>query len=347
MDRYVRTFLSLSLFLYLPFSNAVMTHLNCVPVGDGVRVVFVAPTINCDTSAYKVWLGVLILLTVVVVAGAPIALAYQLYRYRYWVRMQGSEEALARTLKRSDSVSATYMATPSAPPSFHRFHHRFGLLYEPYSSRHRHAYLYHVWVLLRRLGVVIIDVAFFSNAPMKYVAFSLWNSLVLHVHLHMKPYRERAHDWLETATLAALSIMSLLLIPYAEQIRVGSHPLPLAIQLMLAILVLPLTIGLLVKIIYNTARRLIAMCKKAKKAKNQTAMTVGMTKKLTDGEDVEDTEDSYGESYLPPTTVTMHVNMTMMEGLSQTPTEQNQHQFSMNETGDKIVSTTMDSSLML
>jgi hypothetical protein len=246
VDRYFRTFISLALFLYLPFSSTVLTHLNCVDVGNGIRVVFVAPTIDCATNAYKAWMGGLIVLTITVVAGAPLALAYALYKHRHWINMQ------ARMPEGAADGSAS---------SFHRFHHRFGLLYEPYSAHHPLAYLYHVWVLLRRLIVVVIDVAFFSAPAWKYVAFTLWNAIVLHVHLHMRPYRERVHDYLETATLAALAILSLGLTPYADLLRVGDDPLPLVAQFLLAILVLPLTVGLSIKIAVNMVRRLVAICR--------------------------------------------------------------------------------------
>lgn len=123
-----------------------------------------------------------------------------------------------------------------------------------------YGYLYQVWILLRRLALVILNVSLFGSPSFKYVTFTLWNLLLLHVHLHMKPFKLHIHNQLETMALSVLVVVSLLLVPYADDLRTSANPLPLPVQILLAILILPITFGLLAKILINAWQKHIGPC---------------------------------------------------------------------------------------
>eukprot|EP00698_Gefionella_okellyi_P017173 TRINITY_DN4984_c0_g1_i1.p1 TRINITY_DN4984_c0_g1~~TRINITY_DN4984_c0_g1_i1.p1 ORF type:complete len:1463 (-),score=381.60 TRINITY_DN4984_c0_g1_i1:133-4035(-) len=118
---FVRPLTSLLLASYTPISNAVLNMLNCRTIGD-YHVISTQPAHLCNGSVYQPYFIVSVIVSIVVVVGAPVLLAILLLRYQR--RLQ------------DDDVRA-----------------RYGYVYEAYSAR---CYWWEVVVLVRRTAVTAL-----------------------------------------------------------------------------------------------------------------------------------------------------------------------------------------------
>jgi hypothetical protein len=78
---FIRTSMALFLFSYSQITTVVLRYLQCVQVGP-YNVVYSAPALDCDSSTYKAWLIVAVLLLIIDVVGAPFIILYFLYKNR-------------------------------------------------------------------------------------------------------------------------------------------------------------------------------------------------------------------------------------------------------------------------
>jgi hypothetical protein len=107
--RYWRSVIALYLFCYSTMANTAIGFLSCITVGNGElngteqSVIFVSPTISCNSSDYKLWYPFVIIVLIVMVLLPP-------FGFLIWL-----------TRNRSRFMSPGFIG-------------RFGSLYEPYIS---------------------------------------------------------------------------------------------------------------------------------------------------------------------------------------------------------------------
>ena len=106
-ESYLRTCISLLLFSFQSVTDSTLAHLDCVDAGRS-RVVFLDPTIDCESSAYRRgWLVVLSLFTAGWVFGLPIAVFGLLYRNRVKLGQMRSEQTAGAAATRALPSGAT------------------------------------------------------------------------------------------------------------------------------------------------------------------------------------------------------------------------------------------------
>lgn len=166
------------------------------------RVVFWSPAVACDEPRYNKWLVLVLIYFVGDVCGLPLVIFFLLHvKFRRLLQERSGTD---------------YSALRS----------RFGVLFLPFA---KHAYLWQIAILLRRLACVFIDSFLESSLRNCFVHF-----IFLLLHLRVRPSAARSVDRLETSSLALLVVLSLMLTAFPSD-----YPFPIRVVICLLV-VLPI-----------------------------------------------------------------------------------------------------------
>jgi hypothetical protein len=240
-DRYVGGLASVLLFSYTGVCVAALTYLRCVDAAGG-RVVFSAPTIDCNSAAYKQYLVPVVLALIVLVVGFPLGALLLLARQRRFllaVKRSVRERHNVSSIASSDSNlhedgsqinnSTGHMDERSLLSlAERRFLTRFGPLMAMYSE---HAWYWQALVLLRRATFAVVAVQLDQQSGLRFMLFTLMHAASLQLHHWVRPYDSAAAQNAETLSYLALLTLSVLLTACAT-------PLSSAVQVVVILLVL-------------------------------------------------------------------------------------------------------------
>jgi hypothetical protein len=90
---------------------------------------------------------------------------------------------------------------------------RWGVFFDPYA---RHCFWFETVSLYRRSMYVAIDVILYDDPLAKYMVFAVITALLLLFHLWLKPFKDNTDNIVESASLAVLMALSLILGGYQE-----------------------------------------------------------------------------------------------------------------------------------
>jgi hypothetical protein len=189
--RYWRSAIGLYLFNYSTMANTLIGYLFCINVGNGrtdhtmmtEEVVFVSPTISCNSNEYKVWLPVVVLLLIILIIVPPIGSLVYLTRNRY------------------QFVSPSFIG-------------RFGNLYDAYQSS---SYWWQSLVLLRRVVFTLVEVLLVILPSFKFMIFGFLHLLSLVIHVIMQPYSTKFFNQMELLTLLSLTSVALIMTAFPDE----------------------------------------------------------------------------------------------------------------------------------
>jgi hypothetical protein len=180
--RYWRSFIDLYLFSYSTIANTLVGYLYCIEVGNGsnngemISVLFVSPTISCNSNGYKIWYPIVIVTLIIVIILPPIAFVIWLTRHR------------------------TQFSNV-------QFSSRFGTLYEPYNGT---AYWWSSFVMLRRVIFTLVEVLLVILPSFKFMIFTFIHLLSLLIHTLVQPYHINLFNKIELITLLSLTSIGVL-----------------------------------------------------------------------------------------------------------------------------------------
>lgn len=227
-NSYFRTLISIFLFSYQSVSSTTLNYLDCQHAGD-YYVVFISPSIDCNSDGYVAWRVILIFFVIIWVVCVPLLFTIHLYRNRSYI----------------------LSSTQHAPALVMRFRRRWGLLYEAYRKEH---FWWGMIVILRRIVFIVFDVILVQQPTYKLVAFAAWNGVLMQVHSLLQPYKKHACNQLENLTLLSLLLQSILVLQQVTWSRssssgtTNSHmEYSVAMQVLLSLLIMPLLILLLMR----------------------------------------------------------------------------------------------------
>ena len=198
INPYIRTSVAMFLYSYSQVTTVVLQYLYCVDAGNGTKVMFSSPAIDCSSSTYYAWFLVVIVLLVVDVIGAPVVIGVFLWRRRDYFRVGVKPQVKAN-----------------------RFGTRWGVLFEPYRSQ---VYWWQIVVLLRRVVCVVLATYIITNLQWKMLGFSLLHLLTLLVELQLRPFGIAIDNQVEAVSLILLILLSSFLTanppPYPQWLQV-------------------------------------------------------------------------------------------------------------------------------
>eukprot|EP00026_Physarum_polycephalum_P000847 Phypoly_transcript_00848.p1 GENE.Phypoly_transcript_00848~~Phypoly_transcript_00848.p1 ORF type:complete len:1242 (+),score=130.10 Phypoly_transcript_00848:178-3903(+) len=171
---YIRTICSLVLFSYSHVTQAVFSFVNCRSVGP-YRVVASSPDISCASTRYKHWS----------------IFAYILFSYVLLLPV-GLLIILVEMYKRQKLNSSS-------------FAEKYGVLFQCFKTK---SYYWQVVILVRRLLFIMIFVVAFSAPFAQSLALCIFATLILCMHLCIRPFFFEIDNVIETALLSFLVIIA-------------------------------------------------------------------------------------------------------------------------------------------
>jgi hypothetical protein len=186
MHRYIGCAMSILLFCYTAIAVAVVQSLHCVDVGPGVRRLFSAPTVNCNSRAYHQFLPLAFIWLAVYVIGLPLANLIFLRLHRS--RLHTS------ALPFSPSSAAVLAA------SLNDFDARWGSFSLQYTNR---AWFWQPLVLLRRFFFALTSMLLVHDDRTRLAPFTFLNFISLLVHQWTRPFEDEKLNCAECELHAA------------------------------------------------------------------------------------------------------------------------------------------------
>jgi hypothetical protein len=206
----VRTALAILLFNFTALVEAAFSSLDCVDLGGGRgSVLFMYPSVSCQSSAYKAALGVQIAIIALVAVGLPCAVFY-LVREAY--------AALP-----SNKLGSCASSAP-LPPS-HAV--RWGALYQPYTPA---AHYFQAVVLVRRVLFSAFNIGLATQPQVRGVCIALLAVVCLVVQLLLRPYTLDALNTIESASLLLHIALAVVAMPWPK-------PYPLGVEVIVFLLI--------------------------------------------------------------------------------------------------------------
>jgi hypothetical protein len=215
---YIACALSLLLFCYTQVATTSLGYLYCVDAGPQRRVLFNAPTVDCESAEYRAYLVPAVVAIVLYVAAFPIVIVSVLWRHKDSLFLQ------------SDSaIQSTSLTIRNALV-------RWSPLYRAYHPR---AWFWTPLTLIRRVGFVLTSVWLVRSPAVRFMAFTFLNFASLLIHQMARPYEQRRLNQMEVATQALLVCISALLTGYQP-------PYTPAVQALIFLLIIPAAFVLVV-----------------------------------------------------------------------------------------------------
>ena len=214
---FVRTTSALMIYSFSTLTSVLFNFLQCVDVGEQ-RVLYRSPEVDCNSSEYASRLWLIWLLLVVWVIGLPLAVMGILFRgYR-------------KQLLADQAFRGTW-----------------GLLYESYSHKR---FFFEPLLLIRRVSVVALAVLLYSDQLARTQALSFVCFIWCLAQVLSRPFARSIVNYLETTSLALLTIVSVLL---TGPDQFGDNSL--FTRVIVVVLVLTFVIGLALFILFVRCRR--------------------------------------------------------------------------------------------
>jgi hypothetical protein len=186
-------------------ANTLVGYLICIDVGDDA-LIFVSPTISCNSNDYIAWLPAVIILLISLIILPPVLLLIWLARNRH--RFIDSQ-----------------------------FADRWGILYESYTPR---AYWWQSMVLIRRVIFSVVDIAMVVLPHLKFMIFAFIHLLSLFIHQLVAPYQQPFFNQVELITLLSLTSLAVIMTAYPDPRQIQALP---AISILITVLVVIPIIG--------------------------------------------------------------------------------------------------------
>ena len=219
MHLYVAGAMSILLFCYTQVAIASIQYIYCVDVGDA-RVVFTAPTIDCQSNTYRSYMGPVALALALYIVGFPLSVFVLL-----WVNKETLFAAVSAT-----SASNTKSLTGPL--------RNFMLRWSPlFAMFHPRAWFWQPLLLVRRSLFVLASVLLAQQPLVRFMAFTFLNFGSLLLHQMVRPFDTDQLNRVESISYVLLVCISVLLTGYQP-------PYSMAVQGVLLLLVLPPVVGM-------------------------------------------------------------------------------------------------------
>ena len=207
VDRYVGGVMSVLLFEYTSVSLAVVKSLGCQQVAPGVRLLFSAPTISCDSSEYQAFLPVVIAWLSVYILDLPIMMLIFL-----WLR---------RDVIMQEWAESTTNQLHQQPRQLSPFAWRWGPFYRSYTA---HAWYWSPLLLLRRFLFALTAVLLSSNPSGRLAVFAILHLCSLLFHSYTQPFHDNKLNRAETVSYVLLIFLTNVLgsessLPYSAGVQ--------------------------------------------------------------------------------------------------------------------------------
>jgi len=232
--RYLSGCISILLFCYTSIAVACVRYLYCVDV-DGQRILFFAPSINCDRKEYQHYLIPVIIWMVVYVVAFPLIALIMLWRNRTRLYdtsgpigspnvdilhnttpsaspstpSSSSSSSPLRSHMKSISESMTAVASTAATPN--PLYQSSAPLYAMYVP---HAFMWQPFVLLRRFAFALVSVLLVRRVAIRFLSYLLLHFASLQLHAWVQPYGSRFLNLTDTASYSLLLILSAIMTGY-------------------------------------------------------------------------------------------------------------------------------------
>jgi hypothetical protein len=215
MHRSIGCAMSILLFCYTAIAVAVVQPLHCVDVAPGVRRLFSAPTVDCDSTAYHQFLPLAFIWLTVYVIGFPLAILVFLRLHRSHLHTSA--------LPFSPSSAAVLTS------SLNDFDARWGSFYLQYTNR---AWFWQPLVLLRRFFFALTSVLLVHDDRTRLALFTFLNFISLLLHQWTRPFEDEKLNSAESVSYTLLVCMSVLL-------SSATSSYSIAVQVVLFLLIVP------------------------------------------------------------------------------------------------------------
>jgi WW domain len=205
LTRWLHTLLSLFLLTFNGVTRTAFVVFNCIEISSGGQTLHVIesfPTVQCSGANYA---GIVVLATIMLIMylSVPVVIV---------CRYPHSLLPIRHVLGKTHRLSQT--STSSASVRY--------ILAVLSGSYRNHAAWWKLWVLLRRLILVLV-VVFAESRGWQMVGASIVSLLVALIHIMSQPYLHWVDNMMETVSLVALTTLAIVLVhiepPYNDSDR--------------------------------------------------------------------------------------------------------------------------------
>ena len=195
---YQRTAVRLVGLSYTPVSAVALSYFSTVAVGQYGHRLVDYPTIDTASSAYRSMVGLMAVLIALAVVGLPLALLVWLYRRHREGTILEVRERLQATVGSPQSEAVTELSPAGA-----------ALLLQVTAQYRAALWWYPPFNLVRRLLLVAL-LTFILDVSL-WIWLTLANSLLLMVHLYVRPYSRPMDNTVEMLNLLSLTLQTTIL----------------------------------------------------------------------------------------------------------------------------------------
>jgi Tyrosine-protein kinase ephrin type A/B receptor-like len=219
-----RALIALYFFTFNGVTQTVFSTFSCKSVvfqGSTISVIDAFPTVECTGAQYTLLVTVSAIVAILYVIAVPMLLIYGMYTLSQRHQKEGLPKVVVR--RRGNRPNRQVNGADDehviqTPPSV--LEHACGVMYDPYRRDGSISEVWKVFVLLRRL-VLVLALVFIPDRGWRLATASIMNVAFLMLHMMTHPYRAWLDNAVETFSLSMLTLISLVLQqlspPYSQQ----------------------------------------------------------------------------------------------------------------------------------